>query len=261
MMLDVVVVALLTLGYAGIAVVGARNVNFVLVSQPPAGRFSSHQVSLRAADDTEEHGGLSRRSSRPEWSTWFPVWARKQAPRSPRTPTWTSSPSPARPRSAGWSPVLVPSGSSRRRSSWAARAPTSCSPISRTSTGSSTTRPFAATYRNGRSCLAGTRLFVHDDLYDTFLGKLRTSFEGVLLGSPSDPATRLGCLVSQRQGERVLDYIASGKREANLVTGGGRATVDGSEHGWFIEPTVFETTNNSRIAQEETFGPVLSVIR
>jgi acyl-CoA reductase-like NAD-dependent aldehyde dehydrogenase len=120
---------------------------------------------------------------------------------------------------------------------------------------------FAATYCNGQSCLAGTRLFVHDDLYDTFLGKLRASFEGVLVGSPSDPATRLGCLVSAKQGERVLDYIASGKREANLVTGGGRASVAGAEHGYFIEPTVFETGNDTRIAQEEIFGPVLSVIR
>lgn len=120
---------------------------------------------------------------------------------------------------------------------------------------------FAATYCNGQSCLAGTRLFVHDELYDTFLGKLRTKFESVQVGSPSDPATRLGCLVSARQGERVLGYIASGKEQANLVTGGGRATVDGSEHGYFIEPTVFETTNDTRIAQEEIFGPVLSVIR
>jgi acyl-CoA reductase-like NAD-dependent aldehyde dehydrogenase len=77
----------------------------------------------------------------------------------------------------------------------------------------------------------------------------------------ADPATRLGCLVSARQGERVLDYIESGKREASLVTGGGRAEVVGSEHGWFIEPTVFETDNSTRIAKEEIFGPVLSVIR
>jgi aldehyde dehydrogenase (NAD+) len=120
---------------------------------------------------------------------------------------------------------------------------------------------FAGTYCNGQSCLAGTRLFVHDDLYDAFLGKLAASFQGVRLGSPLDPATRLGCLVSARQGERVLDYIESGKREASLVTGGGRAEVAGSEHGWFIEPTVFETDNTTRIAQQEIFGPVLSVIR
>ncbi|WIX77851.1 aldehyde dehydrogenase family protein [Amycolatopsis carbonis] len=120
---------------------------------------------------------------------------------------------------------------------------------------------FAATYCNGQSCLAGTRLFVHDDLYDDFLGKLSASFQGVRVGSPLDPATRLGCLVSEKQGRRVLDYIASGRSDSSLVTGGGRAAVSGSEHGWFIEPTVFETENSSRIAQEEIFGPVLSVIR
>jgi aldehyde dehydrogenase (NAD+) len=120
---------------------------------------------------------------------------------------------------------------------------------------------FAATYCNGQSCLAGTRLFLHDDLYDDFLSRLTGVFERITVGSPVDPATRLGCLVSQTQGERVLDFIASGKEDSNLVTGGSRATVPGSEAGWFIEPTVFETDNTSRIAQQEIFGPVLSVIR
>ncbi|TXC99919.1 aldehyde dehydrogenase family protein [Streptomyces sp. ISID311] len=120
---------------------------------------------------------------------------------------------------------------------------------------------FAATYCNGQSCLAGTRLFLHDDIYDDFLSRLKKVFEGIAVGSPVDPTTRLGCLVSQKQGERVLDFIASGKQEATLVTGGSRAAVPGNEAGWFIEPTVFETDNNSRIAQQEIFGPVLSVIR
>lgn len=120
---------------------------------------------------------------------------------------------------------------------------------------------FAATYCNGQSCLAGTRLFVHNDVYDEVLGKLVASFQRIPVGSPADPATRLGCLVSQRQGERVLDYIASGRADSTLATGGGRASVEGGEHGWFIEPTIFETDNTTRIAQEEIFGPVLSVIR
>jgi len=120
---------------------------------------------------------------------------------------------------------------------------------------------FAATFCNGQSCLAGTRLFVHDDIYPEFTAKLVAAFESIRIGSPLDPATRLGSLVSAKQGARVLGYLETGKAEANLLTGGGRVEVPGHEHGWFVAPTVFETENRSRIAQEEIFGPVLSLIR
>lgn len=121
---------------------------------------------------------------------------------------------------------------------------------------------FATTYCNGQSCLAGTRLFVHDAVYDEFMHKLVTGFERIKLGSPTDPHTTLSGLVSERQGKRVLDYIDIGKREgAELLTGGLRAQVEGHEYGYFIEPTIFEARNSMRIAQEEIFGPVLSVIR
>ncbi|MET7992141.1 aldehyde dehydrogenase family protein [Amycolatopsis sp. NPDC005232] len=120
---------------------------------------------------------------------------------------------------------------------------------------------FGAIFCNGQSCLAGTRLFVHDAVYDEAIPLLKNAFDGVRLGSPLDPATRLGPLVSAKQGEQVLDYISSGKETANLITGGERAEVAGGENGVFIQPTLFETTNDTRIAREEIFGPVLSVIR
>ncbi|MEV5177857.1 aldehyde dehydrogenase family protein [Streptomyces flaveolus] len=120
---------------------------------------------------------------------------------------------------------------------------------------------FAATFCNGQSCLAGTRLFVHDDIYDVFMDKLVTAFRSIRIGSPLDPETRLGSVVSPKQGERVMQYIETGKAEAKLITGGERVAVPGHEAGWFIAPTIFETTNDSTIAQEEIFGPVLSVIR
>ncbi|SMD26361.1 aldehyde dehydrogenase family protein [Kibdelosporangium aridum] len=120
---------------------------------------------------------------------------------------------------------------------------------------------FAATFCNGQSCLAGTRLFVHDEIYPEFMAKLTDAFQRIQVGSPLDPATRLGCLISEKQGERVMQYVETGKNEANLVTGGQRVEVPGHEAGWFVAPTIFETTNNTRIAQEEIFGPVLSVIR
>jgi acyl-CoA reductase-like NAD-dependent aldehyde dehydrogenase len=120
---------------------------------------------------------------------------------------------------------------------------------------------FAAIFCNGQSCLAGTRLFLHSDIYDDALSRLKTAFESVPMGSPLDPATRLGPLISDKQGARVLDYIRSGLEESTLVTGGGQVKVNGNESGVFIQPTLFETTNDSRISQEEIFGPVLSVIR
>lgn len=121
---------------------------------------------------------------------------------------------------------------------------------------------FAALYCNGQSCLAGTRLFVHDDIFDEFMGKLVRGFERISVGPASDDSVQLSGLVSKVQGERVLDYIEIGKAEgAKLHTGGARVTVKGHEHGYFIQPTIFEATNDMRIAQEEIFGPVLTVIR
>jgi acyl-CoA reductase-like NAD-dependent aldehyde dehydrogenase len=120
---------------------------------------------------------------------------------------------------------------------------------------------FAALYCNGQSCLAGTRLFVHDDIYDEFTHKLVDAFKSVKIGNPLDATTRLGPIISQVQADRVSGYLETGKKEGNLLTGGSRATVEGGEHGYFFEPTIFETDNETRIAQEEIFGPVLCVLR
>lgn len=121
---------------------------------------------------------------------------------------------------------------------------------------------FAVAHNNGQSCLAGTRLFVHDDIFDTFVPKLVAGFERIVVGAPLDPATVVSCLVSSEQGERVLRYVEIGKGEsAELLIGGERAVVPGNEFGYFVKPTIFVTDNSSRIAQEEIFGPVLSVIR
>jgi aldehyde dehydrogenase (NAD+) len=121
---------------------------------------------------------------------------------------------------------------------------------------------FAGTYCNGQSCLAGTRLFVHDDIYSPFLDKLSNGLSRVKIGPPNEDATKISCLVSKAQGEKVMNYISIGKKEgAKLAVGGERAVVAGHEHGYFIKPTVFEASNKMRISQEEIFGPVISVIR
>ncbi|MBB5223011.1 acyl-CoA reductase-like NAD-dependent aldehyde dehydrogenase [Amaricoccus macauensis] len=120
---------------------------------------------------------------------------------------------------------------------------------------------FASMYCNGQSCLAGTRLFLHDAIYDDFMERLVASMRRIRVADPTNPFPLLGCLVSEKQGRRVQDYIAIGAAQGSLATGGARAEVADCGAGWFFEPTVFETTNDSRIAQEEIFGPVLSVIR
>lgn len=121
---------------------------------------------------------------------------------------------------------------------------------------------FAAIHNNGQSCLAGTRLFVHADIYDRFSTKLVASFERVRIGSPLAEQSRISCLVSEKQGERVLAYIQTGLEEgATLLTGGKRRVVTGCEHGYFIEPTIFAAKNDMRICQEEIFGPVLTLIK
>src|SRR5207247_3905917 len=93
------------------------------------------------------------------------------------------------------------------------------------------------------------------------MSKLTDRVKGLTVGDPMDKATRMGPVVSKAQMETVLSYIEAGKQEgARLVTGGGRATV-GNGKGYFIQPTIFDGVRNSmKIAREDTFGPVLSVI-
>lgn len=116
-------------------------------------------------------------------------------------------------------------------------------------------------YGKGEVCNAGSRLFVESKVHDELLEKVVGRAKKMQPADPLDPKTRLGAIVSQEQMRTVLDYIDTGKREgAKLVAGGNRASVDGGK-GFFLEPTIFGGVNNDmKIAQEEIFGPVLSVL-
>ncbi|TDO46873.1 aldehyde dehydrogenase family protein [Kribbella sp. VKM Ac-2527] len=120
---------------------------------------------------------------------------------------------------------------------------------------------FAATLlNNGQICWLGTRVLAPRSRYDEVVDTVTGLAGSLRLGDPMDPATQVGPLVSSRQRDRVESYIAKGLNDgARLTTGGGRpADLD---QGWFVEPTVFaEVDNQHAIAQEEIFGPVLSVI-
>ncbi|EUC15501.1 aldehyde dehydrogenase [Paraburkholderia hospita] len=114
-------------------------------------------------------------------------------------------------------------------------------------------------YNMGEMCTAGSRLLVHRDIKDVFLDKLVAAAHSYAPGNPLDPKTSMGAIVDQVQLDRVLGYIEAGRAEAKLLHGGAR--VQQESGGFYIEPTVFDVSKpDAKIAREEIFGPVLSVI-
>jgi (Z)-2-((N-methylformamido)methylene)-5-hydroxybutyrolactone dehydrogenase len=115
---------------------------------------------------------------------------------------------------------------------------------------------FAAT---GQTCMAGSRVLVQSGIYDQLIEKLGARAKAMRMGDPLDPSTDIGPLASRRQLEKVCSYFEIGKQEGHTVVAG-RQRPDRT--GFFVEPTVFGgVTNNHRVAREEIFGPVASVIR
>ncbi|MEE4185713.1 MAG: aldehyde dehydrogenase family protein [Gammaproteobacteria bacterium] len=113
----------------------------------------------------------------------------------------------------------------------------------------------AAYFLQGQNCMAGTRLFVHQDIFDQVVGGIADVCSKMQLGPGLDPASDLGPLISAQQRERVMDYIQSGKDEGATLVCGGSAP---DRPGFFVEPTLFTHPNQDlRIAREEIFGPVL----
>jgi len=115
----------------------------------------------------------------------------------------------------------------------------------------------------GQSCGSTSRLFVHDDVYDAVVEGVLAEVKRFRPGLPCDMNTNMGAIISRAQHEKILGYIDIGKSEgAKLLHGGGRPPEPELSDGWFVEPTVFGDVNPSmRIACEEIFGPVLSIIR
>ncbi|MFO1258056.1 MAG: aldehyde dehydrogenase [Gammaproteobacteria bacterium] len=118
---------------------------------------------------------------------------------------------------------------------------------------------FAAT---GQTCIAGSRLLVQTDIHDEFVDKLVAYAKTAKMGNPLSKETQVGPITTQPQFEKVLSYLDVAKQDgATCVLGGGRATRPECGEGWFVEPSIYTGVHNTmRIAQEEIFGPVLSVI-
>lgn len=114
---------------------------------------------------------------------------------------------------------------------------------------------------SGQICYAGTRIFVQRSIQEEFVARMAAFAETLKVGNPLDADTKLGPLISERQMSRVLEYVDIGAFEGAKVATGGKRLSGELGNGFFVEPTVFDNVSNDmRIAQEEIFGPVVSVI-
>jgi aldehyde dehydrogenase (NAD+) len=110
----------------------------------------------------------------------------------------------------------------------------------------------------GQACISASRLLVHESIAETFISQLKSRFEALshAIGAPSAATTFLGPLADAAQFARVMDFVESGKQEAELLTGGARK----GDKGYYVEPTIFvNPADDAKIYREEIFGPVLTI--
>ncbi|MGO2340514.1 MAG: acetaldehyde dehydrogenase ExaC [Psychrobacter sp.] len=113
----------------------------------------------------------------------------------------------------------------------------------------------------GEVCTCPSRALVHESIYDEFIKRCVARVEAIKMGNPLDTDTMIGAQASSDQLEKILSYLDIGKQEgAKVLVGGERAAHDGDiAEGYYVQPTIFEGTNDMRVFQEEIFGPVLAV--
>ena len=118
--------------------------------------------------------------------------------------------------------------------------------------------------RQGQSCSAGSRIYIHNDIYDRVIQRAVDLIGRLRIGSPLDESTQVGALISKEQYDRVLHYLKLAKDAPNarILCGGGRPTGSGFEKGYFLEPTLIEGIScSSVVSRDEIFGPVATVYR
>ncbi len=119
----------------------------------------------------------------------------------------------------------------------------------------------AGLMNSGQACVAQTRVLVPSSRAGEFVDALAAMVGELVVGDPGDPATEIGPMVAHRQQERVRGYIDAGRQEGARLVVGGSEPPRTAERGWYVQPTLFaDVDNGMRIAREEIFGPVLSVI-
>lgn len=118
-------------------------------------------------------------------------------------------------------------------------------------------------FNQGEVCSAGSRLLVQEGIYDKLISRLKEAFSNIKVGDPLDEHTQMGSQTSQEQMEKIQSYITYAEQSnAEILTGGKRITNDGLDSGYFLEPTLIAVKDNAdKLAQEEIFGPVLTIIK
>lgn len=118
-------------------------------------------------------------------------------------------------------------------------------------------------FNQGQVCCAGSRVFVQEGIYDKFLEELKIAFENVKVGLPWADDVQMGTQINKVQLNKILEYVKVGEAEgARLITGGKQIEIEELKNGAFMEPTILaDATNDMRIAQEEIFGPVVTIIK
>jgi betaine-aldehyde dehydrogenase len=120
---------------------------------------------------------------------------------------------------------------------------------------------WAVFHNQGQACIAGSRLVLHEDIADAFLDKFVALAQSIRLGNPLDPDTEMGPLTSAQHRERVLAYVDVAKSEGGEVLAGGKSPSGELARGCYVEPTVVRAKSyRDRVAQEEVFGPFVTVL-
>jgi betaine-aldehyde dehydrogenase len=120
---------------------------------------------------------------------------------------------------------------------------------------------FGVFINQGEVCSAGSRILVQRPIYDAFLEQMVEKAKTIRLGPGMDRETKMGPLVSKEQFDRVVGYLEVGKQEAKVAVGAAAGTAAGFDRGYFVQPTIFyDADNSTRIAREEIFGPVATVM-
>lgn len=113
----------------------------------------------------------------------------------------------------------------------------------------------------GQMCIAGSRILLHERIHDEFVDRMASYVKTMRIGDPANEKTQLGPLVAERQRERVLGFVERAKDSGATLVTGGKAPAD-PNHGYYVEPTIFTDVDiGSEIAQEEVFGPVVTIFK
>ncbi len=121
---------------------------------------------------------------------------------------------------------------------------------------------WAIFHNQGQACIAGSRLVLHERIADEFLDRFGKLAASIRLGDPLDPETEMGPLTSAQHRDKVLSYTGVAREQGGRVLSGGKApALAGLENGYYVEPTIVEAKPHDRVAQEEVFGPFVTVLR